>query len=258
MKAAAGDRRAMEALIRAHQDALYAFILRMSGRPEVAEDIVQEAFVRVLKNLGRFDNRFRFSTWLFTIAKRLYMNSMQKLTPTFDTTTVAARQSAAADPWHASSAAETKSACAVGNAMQSRCAARTPSAPSTPRPAARPPASGASRTSRVVGMPNPESLKPSKGAGEAAPYPPCPSSALRGRMGADVCARAFMVSRHARGPAEGTSRPLCPNRSPRTITRALRTSPKPVPAVCTPDGRRSAWQNGRRARGRQHAIRSTE
>ena len=120
------------------------------------------------------------------------------------------------------------------------------SAPSTPRPAARPPASGASRTSRVVGMPNPESLKPSKGAGEAAPYPPCPSSALRGRMGADVCARAFMVSRHARGPAEGTSRPLCPNRSPRTITRALWSSPKPVPAVCTPDGRRSAWQNGRR------------
>jgi RNA polymerase sigma-70 factor, ECF subfamily len=83
-KAKKGDGRAIEALIRAHQDALYAFMLRMSGRPDVAEDIVQEAFVRVLKNLDRFDTRFRFSTWLFTIAKRLYVNSIQKLRPSYD------------------------------------------------------------------------------------------------------------------------------------------------------------------------------
>jgi len=84
-KARRGDGKAMESLIRAHQEALYAFILRMSGRPEVAEDIVQEAFVRVLGNLERFDERFRFSTWVFTIAKRLYVNVRQKQSPTFDT-----------------------------------------------------------------------------------------------------------------------------------------------------------------------------
>ena len=84
------------------------------------------------------------------------------------------------------------------------------SAPSTPRAPARPPASGASRASRVVGMSNPVSLKPSKGVDDAAPYPACPSSALRGRMGADVCARAF-ISRHARAPPRGPSRPLYPN-----------------------------------------------
>lgn len=83
-KAKAGDGKAIEAIIRAHQDALYAFILRLSGRPDVAEDIVQEAFVRVLKNLDRFDPRFRFSTWVFTIAKRLYVNAMQKHAPSFD------------------------------------------------------------------------------------------------------------------------------------------------------------------------------
>ncbi|MCA9289847.1 MAG: RNA polymerase sigma factor [Phycisphaerales bacterium] len=83
-KAKAGDGRAIEALIRAHQDALYAFMLRLSGRPEIAEDVVQEAFVRVLKNLDRFDTRFRFSTWVFTIAKRLYVNAMQKHAPSFD------------------------------------------------------------------------------------------------------------------------------------------------------------------------------
>ncbi|MHC5009156.1 MAG: RNA polymerase sigma factor, partial [Planctomycetota bacterium] len=87
-RAKEGDEEAIEALIRAHQDALYAFILRMSGRPETAEDIVQEALVRVLKNLNRFDTRYRFSTWLFTIAKRLYLNLSQKLGPAYDTDAV--------------------------------------------------------------------------------------------------------------------------------------------------------------------------
>ena len=99
-KAKAGDGRAIEALIRAHQEALYAFMLRMSGRPDVAEDIVQEAFVRVLKNLDRFDTRFRFSTWLFTIAKRLFVNSMQKHRPTYDSDIVGSRQGSGTTPGH--------------------------------------------------------------------------------------------------------------------------------------------------------------
>ena len=60
-----------------------------AGRPESAEDMSQEAFVRVLGNLQRFDERFRFSTWLFTIARRLWINHMQKLKPAFDTEAVA-------------------------------------------------------------------------------------------------------------------------------------------------------------------------
>ncbi len=84
-RAIAGERQAAGDLIRAHQRSVYGYILRMSGRPEVAEDIVQEAFVRVLGNLHRFDFRFRFSTWLFTIARRLYMNAMAKSKPVYDT-----------------------------------------------------------------------------------------------------------------------------------------------------------------------------
>lgn len=83
-KAAAGDKGAAAKLIKAHQGSLYAYILRMSGSPEMAEDIVQDAFVRVLMHLDRFDPRFRFSTWLFTIAKRLYLNANQKLKPHYD------------------------------------------------------------------------------------------------------------------------------------------------------------------------------
>jgi RNA polymerase sigma-70 factor (ECF subfamily) len=89
----AGDRKAAEQFIRAHQGSLYSYMLRMSGRPEVAEDIVQDAFVRALTNLSRFDFKFRFSTWLFTIAKRLYVNAMQKHKPSYDSDTVAACRS---------------------------------------------------------------------------------------------------------------------------------------------------------------------
>jgi RNA polymerase sigma-70 factor (ECF subfamily) len=84
-RAAAGDQAAAAELIRTHQRSLFAYILRMSGKPEISEDIVQDAFVRVLTNLDRFDPRFRFSTWLFTIAKRLYVNAMQKHKPVYDT-----------------------------------------------------------------------------------------------------------------------------------------------------------------------------
>lgn len=89
-KVLAGDRTAAEQLVRGHQASLYAYMLRMTGRPEVAEDVVQEAFVRAFKHLERYDNRFRFSTWLFTIARRLHVNAAQRLTPSFDSDFVSA------------------------------------------------------------------------------------------------------------------------------------------------------------------------
>jgi RNA polymerase sigma-70 factor (ECF subfamily) len=82
--AAGGDRDAAGALIKLHQASVYAYILRLSGRPDVAEDIVQEAFVRVLTNLDRFDPQYRFSTWLFTIARRVFLNVIEKRRPVSD------------------------------------------------------------------------------------------------------------------------------------------------------------------------------
>lgn len=93
-----GDHDAASALIRAHQQSLFAYLLRMSGNPELSEDVVQDAFVRVLQNLHRFDPRFRFSTWLFTIAKRLYVNACQKMKPVYDTDIVGSRRGRDADP----------------------------------------------------------------------------------------------------------------------------------------------------------------
>ncbi|MHC4975601.1 MAG: RNA polymerase sigma factor [Planctomycetota bacterium] len=97
-QAARGDKAAAGQLIKAHQGSLYAYLLRLCGRPEFAEDICQDAFVRVLSNLDRFDPRYRFSTWLFTIAKRLYMNANQKLKPMYDSEIVGSRRGDSVQP----------------------------------------------------------------------------------------------------------------------------------------------------------------
>lgn len=97
-KAAAGDRDAAGVFIREYQNQLFAYLLRLSGRRDLAEDIVQDAFVRVLTNLDRFDPRFRFSTWLFTIAKRLFLNAIQKHRPSYDSESVSARAGNAERP----------------------------------------------------------------------------------------------------------------------------------------------------------------
>ena len=89
-RAIAGDRAAAETLIRAHQASLFAYMLRMTQRPELAEDVGQDAFVRAITNLDRFDFKFRFSTWLFTIAKRLWVNFSQKHRPSYDSDVVGA------------------------------------------------------------------------------------------------------------------------------------------------------------------------
>ncbi|MGA1045648.1 MAG: RNA polymerase sigma factor [Phycisphaerales bacterium] len=97
-RAKAGDPAAIEALVRRHQASLHAFLLRRCGRPDLAEDLVQESFVRVLRSLDRFDPRFRFSTWLFTIGRRLLVNHLQKMRPAYDSDLVESRGSRRGQP----------------------------------------------------------------------------------------------------------------------------------------------------------------
>ena len=53
-RAKKGEASAFTALIQEHQKGLFGFLLRRCGQPELCEDVVQEAFVRVLKNIDRF------------------------------------------------------------------------------------------------------------------------------------------------------------------------------------------------------------
>jgi RNA polymerase sigma-70 factor (ECF subfamily) len=90
-RARRGDAAATETLIGLFQGPLQGFLLRLCGSRELAEDLAQETFVRVLGNLDRFDDRFRFSTWLYTIARRLWMNHINKHRPVPDSEHVESR-----------------------------------------------------------------------------------------------------------------------------------------------------------------------
>ena len=73
-----GDRAAFAALVRKHKTPLYNFALRQLRAKQTAEDVVQEAFVRVVQNAADFKHEARFSTWLYTIARNLCIDHLRK------------------------------------------------------------------------------------------------------------------------------------------------------------------------------------
>lgn len=66
--AAAGSTAAFEQLYRRYAARVHALCLRMTGNVATAEDCVQEAFVQAWRNLGQFETRSAFGTWLHRIA----------------------------------------------------------------------------------------------------------------------------------------------------------------------------------------------
>jgi RNA polymerase sigma-70 factor (ECF subfamily) len=73
-----GDRSAFALLVRRHQTPLYNFALRQLRSAPVAEEIVQEAFLRVVHNAADFKHEARFVTWLYTIARNLCIDHARK------------------------------------------------------------------------------------------------------------------------------------------------------------------------------------
>jgi RNA polymerase sigma-70 factor (ECF subfamily) len=63
-----GDQAAMLALVERFQGQVFGLCYRMLGQRQDAEDAAQETFVRVLKNLHRWDPSREFQPWLFAIA----------------------------------------------------------------------------------------------------------------------------------------------------------------------------------------------
>lgn len=69
-----GCEASFEKLVRRVQVALVQFLLGRTGCRADAEDLAQESLVRAYRALGRYQPRWRFRTWLFTIAHRLSLN----------------------------------------------------------------------------------------------------------------------------------------------------------------------------------------
>ncbi|MDZ7618029.1 MAG: sigma-70 family RNA polymerase sigma factor [Patescibacteria group bacterium] len=58
--------------------------LRQTARKEEADDLAQDTFLRAYENLNRYDGSSRFSTWLFTIGRRLCLNANRRTRPEGD------------------------------------------------------------------------------------------------------------------------------------------------------------------------------
>ncbi|MEM6697690.1 MAG: sigma-70 family RNA polymerase sigma factor [Bacteroidota bacterium] len=72
------DKRAIEALYDQYSAALYGMLVRMTQDEMLAQDILQEVFVKVWKNGARYDaNKGKLFTWLINIARNTAINTLQ-------------------------------------------------------------------------------------------------------------------------------------------------------------------------------------
>lgn len=69
---------AFEELVEAYQHRLVAILHHLVGNADEAEDLAQEVFLRVYRSRHRYRARSKFSTWLFTIANNLAINSLRR------------------------------------------------------------------------------------------------------------------------------------------------------------------------------------
>jgi len=77
-RARRGDSAACRELVDAHKNRLFAFVWRFVRHHHDAEEVCQDAFLRAFAALESFNEKYRFSTWLFTIAYRLCLNRMRR------------------------------------------------------------------------------------------------------------------------------------------------------------------------------------
>jgi len=76
--AGAGDVKAFEQLVERHQRLVIGTVGRMLGTNSDAEDIAQQVFVRVWKNVKRYEPRAKFTTWLLKITRNLVFNELRR------------------------------------------------------------------------------------------------------------------------------------------------------------------------------------
>ena len=76
--AGAGDMAAFEQLVERHQRLVVGTVGRMLGTNSDAEDIAQQVFVRVWKNVRRYEPRAKFTTWLLKITRNLVFNELRR------------------------------------------------------------------------------------------------------------------------------------------------------------------------------------
>ena len=73
-----GRERAYRELIRRYERPVFSLIFRMVRDREMAEDLAQETFIKVLNHIDRYRPEFKFSSWLFKIANNVAIDHLRK------------------------------------------------------------------------------------------------------------------------------------------------------------------------------------
>jgi RNA polymerase sigma-70 factor (ECF subfamily) len=76
-RARQGDSDAFRVLVEQHSRSVFRLAYRMTGNEQDAEDVVQESFLRAYRQLGRFESRANFGTWLYRIAANCSVDLMR-------------------------------------------------------------------------------------------------------------------------------------------------------------------------------------
>lgn len=73
-----GEARAFELLVGRHRGPVFNFILRYTGQRARAEDLLQETWLKVVRSAQEYEPKAKFTTWLYTIARNLCVDSARK------------------------------------------------------------------------------------------------------------------------------------------------------------------------------------
>ncbi len=74
-----GDARAFEVLVRRHRSPVFSFLVRLTADRGRAEDLCQETFMRVVRGAAGWEERARFRTWLYAMARNLAVDEARRL-----------------------------------------------------------------------------------------------------------------------------------------------------------------------------------
>ena len=73
-----GDEESLKILVKRYLKPIYSFVYRFIGDNHNAEDITQEVFIKVWRNLKKFNQQKNFKTWIFSIAKNTSIDWLKK------------------------------------------------------------------------------------------------------------------------------------------------------------------------------------
>lgn len=76
--AQAGDRDALDALLRRHEEQLHAVCRRVTGDPTDALDALQDAMIAIVRGLPRFDGRSKVGTWMHRVATNACLDELRR------------------------------------------------------------------------------------------------------------------------------------------------------------------------------------